>query len=50
MAIKVLIIVDVQNDFILGSLWMHEGQVIIPKVCEKIKEIKVMIWKAMLKN
>jgi len=34
---KVLVIVDVQNDFIDGSLGTPEAQKIVPKVVEKIK-------------
>lgn len=35
---KVLIVVDMQNDFIDGSLGTPEAQAIVPKVVEKIKE------------
>ena len=34
---KLLIVVDMQNDFIDGSLGTPEAQAIVPKVCEKIK-------------
>lgn len=34
---KVLIVIDMQNDFIDGSLGTKEAQAIVPKVCEKIK-------------
>ena len=34
---KVLIVVDMQNDFIDGSLGTAEAQKIVPSVCEKIK-------------
>ena len=34
---KVLVIVDMQNDFIDGALGSKEAQAIVPKVCEKIK-------------
>ena len=34
---KVLIVVDMQNDFIDGSLGTKEAQAIVPKVVEKIK-------------
>lgn len=34
---KVLIVVDMQNDFIDGSLGTPEAQAIVPKVVEKIK-------------
>ena len=35
---KTLIVVDMQNDFIDGSLGTREAQEIVPKVKEKIKE------------
>lgn len=35
---KILVVVDMQNDFITGSLKNEKGQEIIPNVCEKIKE------------
>lgn len=35
---KVLVIVDAQNDFITGSLGSKEAQDAIPKMVEKIKE------------
>ena len=34
---KILIVVDMQNDFIDGSLGTTEAQAIVPAVCEKIK-------------
>lgn len=34
---KILIVVDMQNDFINGSLGTPEAQAILPKVVEKIK-------------
>lgn len=34
---KVLIVVDMQNDFITGSLGTKEAQAIVPKVVDKIK-------------
>ncbi len=34
---KLLIVVDMQNDFITGSLGTKEAQAIVPKVVEKIK-------------
>ena len=34
---KLLIVVDMQNDFIDGSLGTPEAQAIVQKVCEKIK-------------
>lgn len=36
--IKILIVVDMQNDFITGSLGTPEAQAIVPKVIEKIKD------------
>lgn len=37
MKTKVLIVVDMQNDFITGSLGTKEAQAIVPNVVEKIK-------------
>lgn len=37
---KILIVVDMQNDFIDGSLGTPEAQVIVPKVKEKIEEYR----------
>ena len=34
---KTLIVVDMQNDFIDGSLGTKEAQAIVPRVKEKIK-------------
>lgn len=34
---RVLVVVDMQNDFIYGALGSKEAQAIVPKVCEKIK-------------
>lgn len=34
---KLLVVVDMQNDFITGSLGTKEAQAIVPKVIEKIK-------------
>ena len=34
---KILIIVDMQNDFVNGSLGTKEAEAIVPLVCEKIK-------------
>ena len=33
MAKKVLVVVDMQNDFITGSLGTPEAQAIVPRVC-----------------
>lgn len=35
---KVLVVVDMQNDFIDGTLGTPEAQAIVPKVIEKIEE------------
>ncbi len=35
---KLLVIVDMQNDFILGSLGSTDAQTIVPNVLQKIKE------------
>ena len=35
---KVLVVIDMQNDFIDGALGTKEAQSIVPKVVEKIKE------------
>lgn len=37
---NVLIVIDMQNDFIDGSLGTKEAQAIVPKVIEKIKNAK----------
>lgn len=36
---KVLVVVDIQNDFIDGSLGTPEAQAIVPKVVEKIRNV-----------
>lgn len=38
---KVLVIVDMQNDFIDGSLGSKEAQAIVPRVIEKIRTIDI---------
>ena len=38
--VDVLIVVDMQNDFVTGSLGTPEAQAIVPKVVEKIKNWK----------
>jgi len=35
---KILVVVDMQNDFITGSLGTPEAQAIVPKVVDKIRE------------
>lgn len=37
---KILVVVDMQNDFIDGALGTPEAQAIVPKVVEKIKKYK----------
>ena len=37
---KILIVVDMQNDFINGSLGTKEAQAIVSNVAKKIKEYK----------
>lgn len=39
---KVLIVIDMQNDFIDGNLGTKEAQAIVPAVKEKLKNIKNM--------
>ena len=34
---KILVVIDMQNDFIDGALGTKEAQAIVPKVAEKIK-------------
>ena len=41
---KLLLVVDMQNDFIDGSLGTPEAQAIVPKVCEKIKNWDGIVW------
>ena len=40
---KLLVVVDMQNDFIDGSLGTKEAQEIVPKVIEKIKNFDGII-------
>lgn len=37
---KLLVVIDMQNDFLEGALRNEEGIKIIPRVCEKINEYK----------
>ena len=37
---KILVVIDMQNDFITGVLGTPEAQAIVPKVVDKIKEYK----------
>lgn len=41
---KLLLVVDMQNDFITGSLGTPEAQAIVPKVVEKIKNWDGLVW------
>lgn len=36
---KILVVVDMQNDFIMGSLGSADAQAIVPKIAEKIKKL-----------
>ena len=37
MSQRVLVVIDMQNDFITGSLGTKEAQAIVEKVCRKIQ-------------
>ena len=37
---KILVVVDVQNDFVTGSLGTKEAEKIVPIVADKIKSAK----------
>lgn len=37
---KILIVIDVQNDFVTGSLGTPEAQAVVPKIKEKFEEYK----------
>ena len=41
---KVLIVIDIQNDFVYGSLGTPEAQAIVPNVMEKIADYKRDNW------
>lgn len=41
---NLLLVVDMQNDFIDGSLGTPEAQAIVPKVCDKIRNWDGQIW------
>lgn len=41
---KMLVVVDMQNDFIDGALGTEEAKAIVPKVIEKIKNFKGQIF------
>ena len=38
MSQRVLVVIDMQNDFITGSLGTKEAQAIVEKVCRKIQD------------
>ena len=38
---KLLVVVDMQNDFVTGSLGTKEAQAIIPKIAEEIKKLDI---------
>ena len=40
---KVLVVVDMQNDFIDGALGTKEAEAIVPKVVEKIRDFDGMV-------
>lgn len=40
----VLVVIDMQNDFVTGSLGSTEAQVIVPKVVEKINSFKGQVY------
>ena len=41
---KMLVVVDMQNDFIDGALGTKEAAAIVPKVLEKIKKFKGQVF------
>lgn len=41
---KVLIVVDMQNDFVTGSLGSSQAQAILPRVAERIREAAADGW------
>ena len=42
MANKCIVIVDMQNDFIDGALGTKEAQEMLPKMVEKLEEVRVL--------
>ena len=40
---KLLVVIDMQNDFINGVLGSSEAQAIVPKVVEKIKTADLVV-------
>ncbi len=43
---KLLVVVDMQNDFIDGALGTAEAKAIVPRVAEKIKEALIKAGKS----
>ena len=41
---KILVVVDMQNDFITGTLGTKEAEAIVPKVCEKLREFDGQVY------
>ena len=41
---NILIVVDMQNDFIDGALGTKEAVAIVPKVEEKIRNLSPAVW------
>ena len=44
---RLLVVVDMQKDFIDGSLGTKEAQTIVPKVAEKIREYQSAVYKVL---
>lgn len=44
MAEKVLVVIDMQNDFVDGSLGTKEAQAIVPNVVSKVKEFDGVVY------
>lgn len=40
MAKKILVVVDVQNDFVYGSLGSNEAVAVVPNIVKKVNEYK----------
>ena len=47
---RYLIVVDMQNDFVTGSLGSKMAETIVPAVCEKIRSYKARISRIILKR
>lgn len=41
---KILVVVDMQNDFITGTLGTKEAEAIVPKVCEKLRKFDGQVY------